>query len=238
MFTLLICSNYLWWKIIISLLWWINNVINTTNRTFERHRSIQSALFWNVRRESVLTVGGYVYGCSAGLGSKGKEKKEEVWEVRGAPPPTANLLLLCVRHCSLSHQSPTCSHTRAVKCTESNLTHTHLCTASVRPCASVVPLVVSWSLFLFPPFLLLSLSQVHALLLVSSLKDKREGGGEWWTRGAKGRGRAGPCVRMGEKLLCAMWSDPYTDWDIDLTDQLRVNNTKQIKQCVSLSLFL
>ena len=50
-----------------------------------------------------------MYGCSAGLGGEGEEEEEEGEEARGALPPTANLLSLRVRHCSLSHQSPTCS---------------------------------------------------------------------------------------------------------------------------------
>lgn len=66
-----------------------------------------------------------MYGCSAGQGSKGEEEeKEEGEEARGALPPTANLLSLRVRHCSLSHQSPTCSHTRTVKSTQRATSHT------------------------------------------------------------------------------------------------------------------
>lgn len=56
-----------------------------------------------------------MYGCVAELRSEGEEEEREEWEEEvesGAPPPTANLLSLRVRHCSLSHQSPTCAHTR------------------------------------------------------------------------------------------------------------------------------
>lgn len=54
-----------------------------------------------------------MYGCLAGQGSKREEERDEVGEVEGALPPAANLLSLCVRHCSLSHQSPTCSRTHS-----------------------------------------------------------------------------------------------------------------------------
>lgn len=158
-----------------------------------------------------------MYGRLAGLGSKGEEEVEEGEEAGGAPPPTANLLSLRVRHCSLSHQSPTCSHTHTYTKmhTEGNLTRTlvHskcegllLCQeASALPRTSLVPLVFS---FFFSSLRSLSLSQVYALLLVSSVKDERKGG----ARGeARGRGREGPCVRMGEKLPCTMWSDLCTD---------------------------
>lgn len=38
------------------------------------------------------------------------------------------------------------------------------------------------------------------------------------TRGAEsGRGSDRPCVRMGGKLPCAMWSDRQTDRDMELT---------------------
>lgn len=67
-----------------------------------------------------------MYGSLAELGSEGDEEEEEGAEAGGALPPTANLLLLRVRHCSLSHQSTTCSHTRTVKCTQrATPTQTH-----------------------------------------------------------------------------------------------------------------
>lgn len=52
-----------------------------------------------------------MYGCLAGPGSEGEEGEDKGEEARGALPPTASLLSLRVRHCSLSHPSPTCSHT-------------------------------------------------------------------------------------------------------------------------------
>lgn len=41
-------------------------------------------------------------------------------------------------------------------------------------------------------------------------EEKQEGGAE-----------RGPCVRMGEKLPCTMWSDLYTGRDVQLTRQSR-----------------
>lgn len=140
--------------------------------------------------ECVLTVGGYVYGCLAVLGSKGEKEKEEGEEAWGALPPTATLLSLRVRHCSVSHQSPTCSHTSTVKYVQRGVSHKH---TSLR----FFSRMLVFALYVFSlSCLLSSLSQVHTLLLVSCqrFKKKKKKGGE-----DKGRGREGPCVRM-EKI--------------------------------------
>lgn len=92
-----------------------------------------------------------MYGCLAGQGSKGEEEKGKGEEVGGALPPTANLLSLRVRHCSLSHQNRTCLHRRTV--THAQRAHTLVqskCEAkicfkelSVLPRRSLAPLVSS-----------------------------------------------------------------------------------------------
>lgn len=115
-----------------------------------------------------------MYGCLDWLASEGKEEEEEeeVREAGQALPPTANLLSLRVRHCSLSHQSPTCLDTH-------------------RPGFTLKRLLLLSCFFLF---LWLSVhSLVHALLLVSALKHTREEG----VRGgaSRGRGIEGPCVK-------------------------------------------
>lgn len=68
-----------------------------------------------------------MYDCLVMLGTKAKEGEESKREVGGALPPTADLLLLHASHCSLSHQSPTCSqkmHTEAVPNAHTVCAHT------------------------------------------------------------------------------------------------------------------
>lgn len=67
-----------------------------------------------IQYEGVLTAGGDLYGCSTRLGSQGEEEEKEEEEAPGALPPAAALLSLRVRHCSLSHQRPTCPHTHTL----------------------------------------------------------------------------------------------------------------------------
>lgn len=92
------------------------------------------ALIRIMQYEGVLTAGGDLYGCSTGLGSKGEEEEEEEVvgekeeEASGALPPAAALLSLRVRHCSLSHQMPTCPHTLAPVRVLRLGTHTHAST--------------------------------------------------------------------------------------------------------------
>lgn len=159
-----------------------------------------------VQYELVLTVGGYVYGCLTGQGSKGEEEKGKGEEVGGPLPPTAILLSLRVRHCSVSHQNRTCSHTRTIKRTQR--AHTLVqseCEAMflfkeflVLPPRSLVTLVSS-CFFLSP-----SVCQVSTHLLVSSLKDKREGGR--WEEDNESReweGQRGAMCQDGRKItLC------------------------------------
>lgn len=88
------------------------------------------ALIRIVQYEGVLTAGGDLYGCSTGLGSEGEEEEEEEdegegEEAPGAMPPAAALLSLRVRHCSLSHQTPTCPHTLALARVLRSGTHKH-----------------------------------------------------------------------------------------------------------------
>lgn len=136
-----------------------------------------------------------MYGCRAGLGNKGQE--EEGQEVRGAPPPTASLLSLCVRHCSLSHQSPTCSqaHRGTTSHTPAELS-VRLCVANRRPQICLVRL---WSL---GSSLSLSLSLSFSstvffffndgprppavLLSVKDKRRKKRRGGQGWTGGGEG----------------------------------------------------
>lgn len=101
------------------------------------------------------------------------------------------------------------THTRAVKCTQRSTSHTEQLQGCDSPTGGLGWKSLVSASFFFPSLLSFSsLSQVHALLLVSSTEDKREGGGEGERRVAeRGRGRGGPCVRMGERLPCAMWSD-------------------------------
>lgn len=82
------------------------------------------------------------------------------------------------------------------------------------------------SLWSLPFFSLCSLSQVHALLLVSSLEDKRGGGG--FKGRNKREGQKGAMCQNGEKLPCTMWPNPNTDIELN----------KKLQQCLSLNLFL
>lgn len=69
-----------------------------------------------IQHKRVLTAGGDLNGCSTRLGSEGEEEEgeeDEGEEVPGALPPAASLLSLRVRHCSLSHQTPTRPQTLA-----------------------------------------------------------------------------------------------------------------------------
>lgn len=128
--------------------------------------------------ECVLTVGGYVYGCLAVLGSKGEKEKEEGEEAWGALPPTATLLSLRVRHCSVSHQSPTCSHTSTVKYVQRGVSHKHTLAEQARASVSFqnARLCLVRLCSLLSALFFKSSPHPPAGLLCQRLKKKRKGG--------------------------------------------------------------
>lgn len=121
-----------------------------------------------------------------------------------------------MRHCSLSHQSPTCSHTRTVKRTQRThkythphtLTHNHTLVQS--KCETLFLFQEALTLpFTSLVFLLFFLLYPFTLFYKSGprppagfpLKHKREGGGDGRTSGeARGRGQRGAMCQNGRKI--------------------------------------